>query len=185
MTSVAEEASRIQGMAAAGPVGKRRTSVELYKVLVACAALAERCAEGDDYQELRRIARDQPRHGQNRRYVERRSDEYTLVCRIVFGDLKSRSAERSNASRYAHSLREAKRTGINASLLFQHLRDNGGINGLFLRRPLAATSVTTKTLYLTDSITVPKGVAVHLVLRREADNRFNVLEQKNVGQDYA
>lgn len=175
MLSVAEQAYKVRKLAEAGPVGKRKTSFELYDVLAQCAALAERCAKGNEFSELRALVAQQPTT-QNRRYVEKGSDEYILVCRFVFGELKSSSANRSNASRYAHALREAKKQGIMSNGLAQHLSMSGGINALFLHRPLAATSVTTKTIHLTESITVAKGQEVRLVLKREPDNRFSIIE---------
>lgn len=173
--SITDEAYRLRREAEAGPIGKRHTSFELYDLLEGCMKLAARCAKGDSRDEMLRLVAQQPRSG-NRRYVERQSDEYTLVCRFVFMNLKSKHAERSNASRYAHCLRQATKRGIHPGGLSAHLRENGGVNALFLGRPVAATTVTTRCLRLARQITLPKDALVRLVVRREANNTYEVLE---------
>lgn len=175
METVAEAAHRVRRTAEAGPIGKRKTSFELYALLADCMALAERCtSDRAAFDEMRGLVAQQPHDG-NRRYVEMCADAYQLVCRFVFADLKSRGAERSNASRYAMALREAAKIGVKSADLAAHLRDGGGINSLFLARPLAARSVTTRMLHLTQSITAPKDEEITLTLRRISDGRFDVI----------
>lgn len=172
--TVSEEAADLRRTAEAGPVGKRQTSFELYELLAGCMALAERCESGGENAEMRALVAQQPTTG-NRRYVERGSDAFSLVCRYVFHDIKSPRAERSNGCRYAHCLRQAKKAGLNSATLVTHLRENGGINALFLVRPLTADSVTTRNIYLTSAVTLPKAGSATLRIRRCADNRFDVL----------
>ncbi|MGL4396602.1 MAG: hypothetical protein ACRCS9_08700 [Hyphomicrobium sp.] len=136
--------------------------------------LAERCAAKTAFEEIRGLVVQQPNDGK-RRYVERGSDEYILVCRFVFDGLKTAAADRSNASRYAHCLRQAAKKGLKSAELAKHLSENGGVNALFLRRPLEATTVTTKSLSLTKAITVTKGETFTLELRRRKDNFYDVL----------
>ncbi|WP_147707818.1 hypothetical protein [Microvirga massiliensis] len=136
--------------------------------------LAERCRDPSEFAELQRLFLDQPRSG-NRRYIENGSDEFTLVCRFVFADLRS-GTERSNASRYAHCLREAAKRQIGSATLVEFLKEEGGINALFLGRPLSRQTVTTKTLRLTEPITVGKGVKFTVTLIRNPDNTYSVIE---------
>lgn len=169
-------AEALRQRAEAGPIGKRHSSFELYALLADCMALAERVAADEkEFNELRMSMTLRGVDGGPRRYVERDSDEYILVCRYVFSDGNA-SKERSNASRYAHALREAARQQINSRTLNEHLRTKGGVNALFLRRPLAARMSTTKTLYLDRQISIRKGEPFSLRLLRNADGSFAVLE---------
>lgn len=177
-SSVVDTAYRLRKIAESGPIGKRHSSLELYELLAGCMALAERCRNDDANAELRRLVAQQPRTG-NRRYVERQSDEYSLVCRFVFSDLRSAKAERSNASRYAHALRQAAISGLTSATLVAKLATDGGINNLFLRRPLSAANVTTRSLQLDRPITVEKGRPFCLTLRRTTDNRYEVLDHSD------
>lgn len=177
MTTITTEAFRLRAVAEAGPIGKRHSSFELYGLLTKCMALAEKIVAESAFEEMRGLVAQQPR-STKRRYVEKGSDEYILVCRFVFGNLKSSGAERSNASRYAHCLRQAQQRGITSANLESHLREQGGVNALFLRRPLEATSVSTRCLYLTSSLSIPKSGSIRLELRRTADNRFDVIKSE-------
>ena len=174
MSSITGEAHRLRGIAESGPIGKRHSSFELYDLLAGCMALADRCKQPDEYNEIKRLVMQQPSKG-NRRYIEKGSDEYILVCRFVFGNLRSAGAERSNASRYAHCLREAAKQGVTSKTLAKTLSDNGGINALFLSRPLEATTFTTRCLNLAAPITIAKDEVFSLTLRRMADNRYDVI----------
>lgn len=170
----------MRAIAEAGPIGKRHTSFELYELLGKCMGLAERCTPSTvDYDELRRLVISN-RDGRNRRYLERASDEFILVCRFVFGGLKSAATERSNASRYACSLRQAQSIGLTSATLAEHLRDKGGVNALFLHRPLAARRVSTKILHLDRAVDMPKNALVRLTLRRLPDGTFEVVTYENL-----
>jgi len=172
--SVTDIAWELRIVAEAEGIGKSKQWRELYDLLQGCAVLADRCAAGADNAEMRRLVAQQPTNG-NRRYVERGSDEFLLVCRFVFTNQQSSGANRSNASRYAHCLREAKSRGIAACKLAKHLEANGGVNALFLSRPNAERSVQTKTLHLTSAIKVPKFAPITLTVNRRQDGKFDVM----------
>lgn len=138
MSRIAIEADRLRRTAEAGPIGKRHSSADLYRLLAECMALAEQCRDLAGHEEMRRLVVERGRDGGKRCYVEHGSDEYILVCRFVFDNLRSKSAERSNASRYAHAMRQAAALGVTSATLFERLSADGGINALFLRRPLDA-----------------------------------------------
>lgn len=175
--TVSAQAAQLRRVAEAGPIGKRYSSFELYDLLAKCSALASRCAAGDANRELRALVAAGHARGRNRVYAERGSDEFSLVCRYVFGDLRSASAsaERSNASRYAAALRQARRIGVTAEALAKYLKERGGVNSLFLARPVSARSVRTRLLYLTDSVEIPKTGRVKITIERAANGRFSVV----------
>lgn len=152
---------------------KKRASFQLYTVLASCLELCERCDQHPiERIELERLFESQPHEG-NRRYVESGSDIYVLVCRFVFA-----GTHRTNAIRYSQALREAVKLQIRSGELEQRLRQNGGINALYFRRPLTIESVSTKTLRLARSITVPRGRPFTLTLQWTAENTFQVQEVK-------
>ena len=171
---MAEEAETLRRIAVKGPIGKRHSSFALYDLLGKCMALIERCQrEPKDRTDLDTLLRDQPRPG-NRRYIEKGSDEYTLVCRYVFADGRGR-AEHANSSRYALALRQAAERQIGSADIVDVLRNKGGINALFLRRPLDRPDVKTKCLHLARAIEAPKGQSFTLTLRRRLDNTYDVI----------
>jgi hypothetical protein len=183
MTSVTEAANRLRRAAESGPIGKRHSSFELYGLLAHCMALAHRCRDNAaERTELEHLVLSHPAQG-NRRFIEKSSDEYHLICRHVFTNGATRPGERSNASRYAHALREANRRQIDPDDLVETLKQGGGINALFLRRPLAARSLTTKCLRLEDAITVPKHESFTLTLRRTPENTFIVIRSSEEERD--
>lgn len=176
-TTVTVEAEQLRAAAEAGPIGKRQSSMELYRLLASCMALGKRCmADQDDRSEMRRLVSGQGIKGQ-RRYVEAQSHPYLLVTRYVFHNLKSSSGDRSNASRYAKALLQADKMNLGPNELAKFMWDNGGVNALYLSRPLDAATVTTKFLHLKRSVTVPKQGTITLKLRRTIDNRYEVLEE--------
>lgn len=145
---------------------KGGTLPALYRVLAGCLELCERCADPAERDELERLVLDQP-HSGNRRYVERGSDVYVLVCRYVF-----HADTRANASRYSHCLRQAGKLGIESRDLPGHLTEQGGLNALYMRRPVERTTTDTKTLRLTESITCPKTGRFTVTLERMPDNTY-------------
>ena len=175
--SVAQEAMRLRAIAHAGPIGKRHSSFELYDLLAKCYALANRCKKPEAFEELSRLLREQPCEGKGR-WVLKTSDEFLLVCRYVFPRKGHGRGELTNASRYAHCLRQAEKRNIPPHELASWLRENGGVNALFLRRPLIRKTVKTKTLYLAEQIEVWKNKPFTLTLKRLPDNRYEVLEVK-------
>lgn len=177
MTNILSDAFAVRRKAEAGPVGKRKSSFELYAILADCLALAERCiADPAEFEMMRRAVRQQPSACGGRRYIERQSDAYQVVCRFIWHDMRSSRAEGSNACRYAACLREAAKHGRTSDDLAGHLQSNGGINALFMRRPLNGTSVSTRCLHLSGPITITKGVPFTLHLVRRSDNIYEVLE---------
>lgn len=173
-TSISELAlSTRQGAAEVVARHKKLASFRLYAILAPCLELCERCErDPSERAELDRLFAEQPKGDQNRRYIERGSDIYVLVCRFVFA-----GTNRTNAIRYAQSLREAAKLQIRSSELEAWLRKNGGVNALYFRRPLAAKTSSARTLRLTSSIVFPRDAKFTLVLQWQQDNCFRVLER--------
>ena len=148
---------------------KKLASFRLYALLAPCLELCERCGrdpvERDD---LHALFMSQPHEG-NRRYVERGSDIYTLVCRYVFNGTSG-----TNIWRYACALREASKLQIGSGQLEGWMRDNGGINALFFRRPIEMRTTCLKTLRLDRAAAMPRDHAFTLTLRWQTDNSFQV-----------
>lgn len=149
---------------------QKLASFDLYRVLAKCMELCDACRSSNTAQdELRGLIAAAAPTG-NRVYVEHGSDEFTLCCRYVFhGD-----TSRANVCRYAHALREARKLGLTPGELFAWLAGNGGVNALYLRRPLTAATASAKVLRLDRSVTFPKNGRFVLVLERGADNVFTV-----------
>jgi hypothetical protein len=175
LVDISDTALRLRQAAHAGPIGKRHSSFALYDLLAECMALAARCCNPEARLELERLIQTEKPSAGKRRYVEKQSDEYILVCRFVFPN-GSRAAERSNASRYAHCLREAAKRQIGSASLADFLKNEGGLNALYLTRPLLRTTVTTKAIRLAESAELPKHGEFCLTLRRRADGAFDVMD---------
>ena len=171
MISVTDLALKARGQASEVVIRhKKRASFQLYSVLAPCLELCERCERDPaERAELERLFAAQPREG-NRRYVERGSDIYVLVCRFVFA-----GTDRSNAMRYSQALREAAKLQIRSGELEAWLGKNGGVNALYFRRPLTTRSVSTKTIRLARSITIPRDRGFTVTLLWSQDNTFRVL----------
>lgn len=149
---------------------QKQASLALYAVLASCKEICERCEyDPAERAELERLFLDQPREG-NRRYVERGSDIYVLVCRFVFTE-----TDRSNAMRYAAALREADKMRIRSSELARWMKDHGGVNALYFRRPLHARYVKTKALRLAEQIQFCRDRPFTVTLRWRDDNTFEVV----------
>lgn len=154
---------------------RRQSDGRLYAVLGGCMQLCERCGDPSEEAAMRAlVATLGPLPGKKRHYVERGSDVYQLVARFVFHG----EAHSANTNRYAHSLRQAALLQIRGADLAGWLAENGGVNALYMRRPLERGDVSTKCLRLTDSIVVPKHGTFTLVLRRTAENAYDVVEQR-------
>lgn len=149
---------------------QKQASLALYDVMASYMELCERCGrDPDERAELERLFAGQPRPG-NRRYIEKASDIYVLVCRFVFTE-----TDRTNAMRYACALREAGRRQIGSTGMANWLRQNGGVNALYFSRPLGARIVGTKTLHLHDRISFSRDAPFTLTLQWRTDNRFDVI----------
>lgn len=178
MTRAAVFLDRIRALkqqAYAGPIGKRQSSRELYGIITGCyeAAIQAR-RDPTDAEQLRQLVRGEASSGKGR-WVLRNSDEFILVCRYVFPRKGDGKGELANASRYAAAMREAEKRQMAPADLASFLKDHGGINALYLTRPLERGDVRTKTLYLDRQITAPKHGEFSLTLRRLPNNRFEVL----------
>jgi hypothetical protein len=62
------------------------------------------------------------------------------------------------------------------------MKKNGGINALYLRRPLSRTTVLTKCLRLLEQIDVPKSGQFTLTLERMPENAYRVVVGPEVMQ---
>ena len=149
---------------------QKLASLDLYRVLQQCLGLCEACRGDERAVEQLRQAIVAEAAG-TRSYVEHGSDVYVVVCRYVF----AKDESRANTCRYAHALREAAKLGLDSSSLYSWLAKNGGVNALYLRRPLEAAVVSTKLIRLDRSVTVPKAGEFALTLERRSDNVFAVV----------
>lgn len=156
---------------------QKQASLALYGVMAKCMELCER-AERDETEreEIYRLFADQPKQG-NRRYVERGSDTYVLVCRFVFTE-----TDRTNAMRYASALREAAKLQLNSKTIAEWLKTEGGINALYFRRPLDARCVKTKALRLAEQIEFSRDEPFTLTLSWQDDNTFAVVDFQTPGR---
>ncbi len=152
---------------------KKHADIHLYHVLKDCLEICEVCLR-DRAEEaaLDRLLAGLPtRPGKNRCYVEKGSDIYQKVCRYMF----HAEEHPANTNRYAITLREAAARQIGSATLVQALKTGGGINALYLQRPLERDVVSTKCLRLDRQITHRKSERFTLVLKRRPDNSYEVL----------
>ena len=75
----------------------------------------------------------------------------------------------------AAALREAAERQITGAELESWLRENGGVNTLFLGRGTLAASIERKTLYLNQTIKVPKTGRFTVTLEMDHRGFFNVV----------
>lgn len=173
--------SKIAAIIKRSPVGElmriknRNSDATLYRVLADCLEIAEICQrDKSEFAALNEmIARLPLLPGNSRQYVEKGSDVYQRVCRLMFhGDRHT-----ANTNRYAHCLREAARQGVNHKNLMRELA-NGGINKYFLVRPSQSQErfIATKCLRLDRQIRHLKSKVIRLRLKRNLDNSYEVLE---------
>jgi hypothetical protein len=149
---------------------KRYSDLTLYRILSGVLELCE--ANPIEQEELRRAYADKPLpEGKNRTYVEKGSDIYQLACRYIFHGAE----HRANVNRYAIALRRATERQLRSHDLIAWLAGNGGINALYVTRPLDREVVKTKCLRLDVPITVTKGQEFTLRLIRTPENSYRVL----------
>jgi hypothetical protein len=154
------------------PIRRRGANNELYHALVLALRASELCVT-DAAQDiaLGEAIAALPRGNKNRQYIERGSDAYQRVCRYVFfGDEHT-----ANVNRYAIAIREAAKQGVTADGLLNRLQ-SGGVNQFFLARPLSSDVVSTRCIRFDRTITHKKSDAITLVLKRNNDNSYTVLE---------
>lgn len=154
------------------PIRRRGANTELYGALVLALKASELCIEDIEQDEaLGKAVAELPKGNKNRQYVERGSDSYQRVCRyIFFGEEHT-----ANINRYAHALREAGKQGVRSHELLQRLH-KGGVNQFYLRRPLRTDKISTRCIRLARQITHEKAEPFTLILRRNDDNSYEVLE---------
>lgn len=177
MSTVLDRLTSLQQRAERGPIGKKRSSFELYRLLQDCMILAVDCLHDPDEERALRDLLNEGRTGRSRKGVLATSTPYLLVCRFVFRHGCSESANRNNASRYGLCLEQAAERGIDPLALADWLTENGGVNALFLARPVAAKEITTKALRLNTPITIPKHGTVTLQIRRDHKGAFDIVRE--------
>jgi hypothetical protein len=151
---------------------KKLASFRLYGVLADVMEVCER-AERDPAEkaELDALLREQPHDG-NRRFVEKGSDTYTLVCRYVFHG----SPNRSNLYRYAEALRQAAAIQLRSDTLAAWLKTSGGVNGLYFRREVVKKPARLRVLRLLSPIEFPRDRPFMITLEWTDQNAFKVIE---------
>lgn len=172
-----------------GGLPVRRKDGTLYRMLAECLAVCEVVQREGREDELRALIRKsidarnpgiwgqgraESNNGRGRRYAERGSDAFILVCRYVLPETETTAAR----SRYSNALREASKQGITSDQLPAWLAEHGGVNTLFKARRVIATDVTTRTLHLNDSITAPKQGQFTVTMEMDHRGFFNVIEVK-------
>lgn len=154
---------------------QKLASLQLYRILAGCLEVAELCAASIAAErELRALVASEAAPGRSRGYVEHGSDEYILACRYVL-----RGESHANLSRYSNALREAKKLQIHSSQLYDRLKNGGGVNALFLRRPSVHKVINAKLIRFDRSVTLPKEGRFTLTLERRIDGVFTVIEEKH------
>jgi hypothetical protein len=151
---------------------KKKASFRLYEVLARAMSIVERCDRNTgDRHELHSLIAQMPLGSRNRQYVEKGSDDNTLVGRYVF-----QHSNYTNICRYAHAMREAAKAQISSDQLANYLRTNGGINTLYMKKPNDHFVMSKKNLYLTKSVTFNRNEPFTITLKWCDDNRFDVLD---------
>jgi hypothetical protein len=187
--TLSERLEAARELAHNGGIPVRRKDGSLYAIFAECLSICEMVAKGGSRDELRQAVRVKvdkinrenwgrglPRSagnaGRGKRYAERASDEYVLVCRYVF-----ESDHRGNFYRYASTLREAGKRQIRSGDLSQWLAENGGVNTLFMGRGTLAALRAIRTLHLNAPVECPKVGAFTLTLRMDHRGFFDVLSE--------
>lgn len=149
---------------------KKLASFRLYAVLSNVMEVCERALRDPaEKQELDTLVREQPHDG-NRRFVEKGSDVYTLVCRYVFHG----SPNRANLYRYAEALRQAALIQLNSAGLAAWMKENGGVNALYFRREVVKKPARLRILRLLEPIEFPRDRPSTLTLEWTDLNAFKV-----------
>lgn len=148
---------------------QRRSDAELYHVMAGCLAMVERCDREPGLLDALKAAHLASLEG--RRYFESGADAPLVVGRMVFGGGHGRVA----AWRYTACLREARKRQITSDDLPGWLNENGGLNALFLGRPVKSRTAAVKILHLSSRIRVPKDKPFTMTLRRTERGHFDVI----------
>jgi hypothetical protein len=160
---------------------ERRKDVELYTLLADCMWLADVVRAENREAEITERLKDKLRRQTNRSrvYVEKASDVYTVIGRLVFqepGDPPGGTAWRS-----AVAMREAVKRGIKPGEFVEFCRTQGGIDVLVRQRNNKATRMQVKVLHLTEPVTIEPHGTVTLTLRRDPRGYFDVIAQSSQG----
>jgi hypothetical protein len=167
MAELTDELAACRAMAG-GDLLRRMPRADLHALIARCMAIAERCErDQDELSALHAAVRVVGNGATGRRYVETETDSYLIVCRYVFAQ------DRGRGWRYAAVMREAAKRQIGSAGLPQWCAMNGGMNALFLSRPLDRKTVSSKTIRLTEAVAMPKHGSVTLTLRRMPDGLFS------------
>lgn len=151
---------------------KKQASFRLYAVMADVMEVCERAERAPaEKTELDALLREQPHEG-NRRFVEKGSDVYTLVCRYVFHG----SPNRANLYRYAEALRQAALMQLGSNDLAAWLRSSGGINALYFRREVVKKPARLRILRLLEAIEFPRDKPFTLTLQWTDLNAFKVIK---------
>lgn len=178
MSSIASllEAARVKALNGGLPI--RRKDGSLYALLAGCMFICEKVQREQLEPELHEAVRvrvdirGENNAGKGRRFAFKDADAFTLVCRYVLS-----ADNRQSAYRYATTLREASKRQISSGELTSWLTKNGGVQALFLTRPVDARSAKTKILHLTESIEYPKNG--EFVVTLEYDGRGHFIPKKH------
>jgi hypothetical protein len=164
----------------------RRKDAALYALLASCLAICEKVQSEGLEPELRAAlkvsvdernpeiwgqGRSAGNAGKGKRYAEKTSDAYVLVCRYVMEGRENYATR----SRYATSLREAGRRKIHSAELVEWLTKNGGVHKLFMTRPVEAVVIERRTLHLNQAVKFRKGESFTLQLRYDGEGFFDVI----------
>jgi hypothetical protein len=148
---------------------QRRSDGELYHLLAQCLAMCEQCDRDPGLLDALKEAHLASLEG--RRYFETGADAPLVVGRMVFGGGHGREA----AWRYTACMREAQKRQIASGDLPGWLMEHGGLNALFLGRPVKSRTAATKILHLSSRIRVPKDENFTVTLRRTERGHFDVI----------
>ena len=166
----------------------RRKDRQLYGVLAECLGICQDVIRDKAEGQLRdavRVSVDERNPeiwgkgraagnaGRGKRYAERTSDAYVLVCRFVLEG----SENYATRSRYAAALREAAKRQIAPDDLVNWLASNGGVRALYLRRPNVKPVMSSKTLYLNSPVTFRAGEAFTVTLQYDGIGGFHVISE--------
>lgn len=158
-----------------GGLPTRRRDGALYALLSGCLFICEKVQREGLEAELRRAVqvsvdeRGKGNAGKGRRYAEKDSDAYILVCRHVLEGVDTRNS----VYRYAVALREAAARQVSSPDLSKWLKDNGGVSALF-NRARVVNSRRVQLMQLDRSIEYPTDRPFTLTLRYDGKGGFVV-----------
>jgi hypothetical protein len=152
---------------------KKHADRELYAVLASGLEIVE-IVEADPVEAavLDDLVKQRFKGDNKRRYVNRGSDVYQRVCRLLFHG----EEHTANVNRYAICLRQAHDHGVRSVGLVGELLTKGGVNRFYLTRPHLTDRISTRCIRLDRAVEHAKDGEIVLKLRRLPDNTYEVLE---------